>query len=118
MSACCPLFSMEMFQHDSAMMFRFVLRGELTSSGVQELEDAWNTARSILGTKALEVEISGVTTADAGGVQFAVSYAGNRGPAERGAAAGIRGVHSFHGYSDGSARSLLRRLDPEGLAAG
>jgi ABC-type transporter Mla MlaB component len=70
MSACCPLFSMEMFQHDSAMMFRFVLRGELTSSGVQELEDAWNTARSILGTKALEVEISGVTTADAGGVQL------------------------------------------------
>ena len=61
---------MEMFQHDSAMTFRFVLQGELTGHGVQELEYAWTTARSILGQKALEVEVSGITTADAGGVEL------------------------------------------------
>lgn len=61
---------MEIFQHDSAMMFRFVLRGELTGHGVRELEHAWTTARSILGTKALQVEISGITNADAAGVEL------------------------------------------------
>jgi ABC-type transporter Mla MlaB component len=61
---------MEIFQHDSAVTFRFVLQGDLTGHGVRELEHAWTTARSILGTKALEVEISGITTADAGGVEL------------------------------------------------
>ena len=60
----------EMFQHDSAMMFRFVLQGELTGDGVKELEHAWTTARSILGTKTLVVEISGITSADAAGVEL------------------------------------------------
>ena len=60
----------EMFQHDSATMFRFVLRGELTGDGVQELEHAWTTARSILGTKALVVEISGITNADTAGIEL------------------------------------------------
>src|SRR6478736_4177805 len=57
---------MEMFQHDSVTMFRFVLEGEPTSDGVQELEHTWTTARSILGTKALAVELSGITSADTG----------------------------------------------------
>ena len=61
---------MKMLQHDSATMFRFVLQGELTGHGVRELEHAWTTARSILGAKALEVEISGITVADAGGVEL------------------------------------------------
>jgi ABC-type transporter Mla MlaB component len=61
---------MQMFQHDSATMFRFVLQGELTGDGVQELEHAWTTARSILRTKALVVEISGITKADAAGVEL------------------------------------------------
>ena len=63
------MFQMEMFQHDSATMFRFVLQGELTGDRVREFEHAWATARSILGTKALVVEISGITNADAAGVE-------------------------------------------------
>jgi hypothetical protein len=58
---------MQMFQHDSPTMFRFVLQGELTGDGVQELEHAWTTARLILGTKALMVDISGITNAEATG---------------------------------------------------
>src|SRR6266849_2008933 len=61
---------MKMLQHDSATMFQFVLQGELTADGVRELEHAWTTARSILGTKALGVDISGITNADAAGVEL------------------------------------------------
>ena len=58
---------MRMLQHDSATMFRFVLQGELTGDRVREFEHAWIAARSILGTKALVVEISGITNADVAG---------------------------------------------------
>jgi ABC-type transporter Mla MlaB component len=61
---------MQIFQHDSAITFRFVLHGELTGDGVEELEHAWTTARSILGTKALVVDISGITNADAAGIEL------------------------------------------------
>jgi ABC-type transporter Mla MlaB component len=61
---------MEMFQHDSATVFRFVLQGELTGIGVRELEHAWTTARSILGTRALVVDISGIKNADVAGVEL------------------------------------------------
>ena len=47
-------------------MFRFVLQGELIGDKELEFEDA----RSILGTTALVVEISGITNADAAGVEL------------------------------------------------
>ncbi len=59
---------MNLYQHDSAATFRFVLRGELAADRVQELEHAWNTAKSILGKKEVVVEISGITKADPFGV--------------------------------------------------
>ena len=61
---------MDMYQHDSSTMFRFVLRGELRGERVEELEHAWTTARSILGTKELVVDISGITEADPAGVEL------------------------------------------------
>jgi ABC-type transporter Mla MlaB component len=61
---------MKMLQHDSATMFRFVLEGELTGDRVREFEHAWTAARSILATKALVVEISRITNADAAGVEL------------------------------------------------
>jgi ABC-type transporter Mla MlaB component len=61
---------MQMFQHDSATMFRFVLRGELTGNEVKELEHAWTTALSILATKELVVDVSGITNADAAGIDL------------------------------------------------
>jgi ABC-type transporter Mla MlaB component len=61
---------MDMYQHDSATMFRFVLRGELIGDWVQDLEHAWNTAKSILGGKDLVVDISGITKADSLGVDL------------------------------------------------
>jgi ABC-type transporter Mla MlaB component len=61
---------MDMYQHDSATMFQFVLRGELIGDRVQDLEHAWNTAKSILAGKELVVDISGITNADPSGVDL------------------------------------------------
>jgi len=61
---------MDMYQHDSARMFRFVLRGKLIGDGVQELEEAWKTAKSILAGKELVVDISGIADADPAGADL------------------------------------------------
>jgi ABC-type transporter Mla MlaB component len=61
---------MDMYLHDSAATFRFVLRGELTGDHVAGLRHAWATAQSILGTKELVVDLSGITTADAAGFEM------------------------------------------------
>jgi len=61
---------MDMYQHDSATMFQFVLRGELMGDGVRDLEHAWHTAESILAGKELVVDISGITNADPPGVDL------------------------------------------------
>jgi len=60
----CPLTSFDMFLHDSATMFRFVLNGELSGRRVQELEQAWITVQSILNGKELVFDISALTGAD------------------------------------------------------
>jgi hypothetical protein len=62
--------AMEMYQHDSATMFQFVLRGGLIGDQVQDLEHAWNTAQSILAGKELVVDISGITSANRPGLEL------------------------------------------------
>ncbi len=61
---------MEMYQHDSAAIFQFVLRGDLADDQVQELEHAWATAKSILKGKELVVDVSGMTYVDEFGVEL------------------------------------------------
>ncbi len=61
---------MKIYLHDSAAMFRFVLRGGLRGGRVAELEHAWNTAESILAGRDLVVDVSGVTDADELGVNL------------------------------------------------
>jgi hypothetical protein len=61
---------MELYQHDSAAMFRFVVRGDLTGGRALELEKAWATANSILNGRDLVVDISGITKTDEFGVDL------------------------------------------------
>ena len=61
---------MDIYQHDSAAMFRFVLRGHLANEHVLELEQAWTTARSILQQKELVVDVSGISDADPQGAEL------------------------------------------------
>ena len=55
---------MNIYQHDGADAFQFVLSGELSGAAVQELRWRWETASSILNGKELTVDISGITDAD------------------------------------------------------
>jgi len=59
-----------MYQHDGPTSFRFALAGELSGDRVQDLEHAWNTARSILAQKELVVDLSGITHADSPGIDL------------------------------------------------
>lgn len=58
---------MDVYLHDTGAALRFVVRGELAGGDARNLEHAWTTATSILGSRALVVDVSGVTHADAGG---------------------------------------------------
>ncbi len=60
----------DIYQHDSATIFRFILRGDLAGQHVLELEHAWTTARSILEDKELVVDVSGISDADGEGVEL------------------------------------------------
>lgn len=62
--------TMEIYQHDSAAMFRFVLRGRLDGEHVVELEHAWTTARSILQHRELVVDVGGIWDADRKGAEL------------------------------------------------
>lgn len=61
---------MEIHQHDSPSLFRFVLRGDLAGPSTQELEHAWTTAQSILGKKEFVVDVGGLTHAEESGFQL------------------------------------------------
>ena len=61
---------LDMYQHDSAGMFQFILRGELSADQVPDLEHAWTTAQSIVKTKELVLDVSGVTKADRSGMEL------------------------------------------------
>jgi ABC-type transporter Mla MlaB component len=61
---------MEMYQHDSAATFQFVLRGELAGDAVTALEHAWRTTESILSGKQLVVDIGGITHTDSAGTDL------------------------------------------------
>jgi len=62
--------TMEMYQHDRASMFQFVLRGDLTGERVQDLEHAWITAKSILNGREVVIDVGGVSGADTVGVEL------------------------------------------------
>jgi anti-anti-sigma regulatory factor len=64
------LTSTDMYLHDSATMFRFVVSGELSGLRAPDLEQAWTTAQSILNGKELVVDVSGLTGADEFGVEL------------------------------------------------
>jgi ABC-type transporter Mla MlaB component len=68
---------MQMYLNDSVKSFEFVLHGELTGDAVQSLEQAWTTATSILNGKELRVDVSALTTADAGGIELLCRMTGS-----------------------------------------
>src|SRR5690242_3766588 len=68
---------MRMYLNDSVKSFEFVLHGELTGDAVPSLEQAWTTATSILNGKEVFVDVSALTTADAGGIELLCRMTGS-----------------------------------------
>lgn len=60
--------TMDVYQHDSPAMFRFVVLGAIEGASVSELEHAWTTAISVLKGKDLVMDISAVTSVDQAGL--------------------------------------------------
>ncbi len=61
---------MEIYQHDNAGMFRFVLCGELAGASVQELEHAWRTASPVTKNKEVVVDVAGLRSASDAGMEL------------------------------------------------
>jgi ABC-type transporter Mla MlaB component len=55
------------YMHDGSAAFRFQLAGDLSQDNVQDLEQARQTASSIIGRRNLMVDLSGLTSIDAAG---------------------------------------------------
>ena len=62
--------TLKVYLHDGAREFRVVLSGYLAGEEVQNLEGAWETAKSILAGKEVIVDTSGITGADSSGVEL------------------------------------------------
>src|SRR6266853_387307 len=55
------------YMHDGSAAFRFQLAGELSGKSTGDLEQARQTAASIIGRRRLVVDLSGLTSIDAAG---------------------------------------------------
>ena len=59
--------------HDSGDVFRFQLTGELTELDISELNGCWRTAKTILGTRKLVLDVSGLRAVDEMGSRWIAS---------------------------------------------
>ena len=55
------------YMHDGATTFRFQVAGTLSKSSVRDLEQAWETASSVIGNRIVIVDVSELTSIDASG---------------------------------------------------
>jgi len=55
------------YMHDGLAAFSFELAGRLSDEGARELQETWRTASSMIGDRSLIVDLSYVTSIDAGG---------------------------------------------------
>jgi anti-anti-sigma regulatory factor len=55
------------YMHDGTTAFSFELAGRLSDEGARELQHAWRTASSLIGDRALIVDLSYVTSIDVAG---------------------------------------------------
>src|SRR5215510_4015221 len=58
------------YMHDEAAAFRFRLAGDLSHSGTADLDQARQTASSVLGGRSLVVDLTGIVSIDTAGRQL------------------------------------------------
>src|SRR5882672_9300662 len=59
--------TLQYYMHDGPSAFRFELAGDLDNPGAHELYQAWRTASSVIGDRALIVDMTFVTGAEEDG---------------------------------------------------
>ena len=64
------------YMHDGSAAFRFRLAGDLSGDSTRELEQAWQTASSIIGGRRLVVDLTGVRNIDAAGGELLEKWGG------------------------------------------
>src|ERR1700704_1993607 len=55
--------TLQYYMHDGPSAFRFELAGDLNNEGARDLDQAWRTASSVIGDRALVVDMTFVTDA-------------------------------------------------------
>jgi hypothetical protein len=56
--------ALQYFMHDGPSAFRFELAGDLNNEGARRLQQDWRTASSVIGDRALIVDMTFVTSAE------------------------------------------------------
>jgi hypothetical protein len=59
--------SLQYYMHDGPSAFRFELSGDLTDEGANRLEQDWDTASSVIGSRHLIVDLTFITSAGEAG---------------------------------------------------
>ena len=60
----------EYYIHDGSKAFRFRLLGQLSATGARDLELAWETAHSTIGSREIVMDVTRITWIDAGGQEL------------------------------------------------
>ncbi len=68
-------FALKYYIHDSVPALRFQLIGHLQQMQVAELSGCWNTARTILGSRKLIIDLRALRSTDEAGKQWLLSLA-------------------------------------------
>lgn len=61
---------MDIYQYDTPEGFCIRVEGALVDDDIDELEDAWMCAQSVLNGRRIVIDIAGVTAVDAGGMDL------------------------------------------------
>src|SRR5579872_5513289 len=59
--------TLQYYMHDGPSAFRFELAGDLSNDAARDLDQAWRTASSMIGDRALVVDMTFVTGAERDG---------------------------------------------------
>jgi hypothetical protein len=59
--------TLQYYMHDGPSAFRFELAGDLNNEAARDLDQAWRTASSVIGDRALVVDMTFVTNAEKDG---------------------------------------------------
>ena len=83
--------TLQYYMHDGPSAFRFELSGDLNNEAARELDQAWRTASSMIGDRALVVDMTFVTGAEKEGRSLLARWYAGKGRSSSPAIEGFAG---------------------------